>query len=188
MKRSSTKYHASHCHPDTRARPHTFPLATPRPLWPFRSGDAAPPAKKPAAPSVSGLQRELQQERDRHTRLQESVEQLRLELQMMGRLLAAAREQIVAQGGDTWAPPNLALRAEPAAPAAPAATARRGRTKGDAKLMTRLQEELAESRGQCRRLNEQVGALQRKLQLVVSAKTEINSVIAEMDAYLITGK
>ena len=58
-----------------------------------------PPAKR--TPSVITIQRELQLERERHGRTQESVEQLRLEMQMMGRMLAAAREQIGSLGGES---------------------------------------------------------------------------------------
>ena len=43
-------------------------------------------------------------EREKHRRTQESVEQLRMEMQMMGRLLAAGREQLVSLGAESLSP------------------------------------------------------------------------------------
>ena len=43
-------------------------------------------------------------EREKHRRTQESVEQLRMEMQMMARLLAASREQLVSLGAETLSP------------------------------------------------------------------------------------
>ena len=78
---------------------------------------------------LGGLQRELQMEVERRCRLEESVEQLRLELQLMGRLLAAAREQFVAAGAPP-APPGVALWTAPKASALPS---KAGRSKTDRK-------------------------------------------------------
>jgi len=67
------------------------------------SGDwSGPPAKR--TPSVLTLQRDLQLEREKHRRTQESVEQLRMEMQMMARLLAAGREQLVSLGAESLSP------------------------------------------------------------------------------------
>ncbi|KAL1504477.1 hypothetical protein AB1Y20_010882 [Prymnesium parvum] len=141
---------------------------------------AEPPSKAPRhAPSTSSLQRDLQHERERNRRLSESVEQLRLELQMMGRVLASTREQLVAAGAMT-PPPHLGVRV-PATYAGP----RQGRSKADAKLVQRLQEELSESKGQCRRLGEQADGLQAKLAVVVGLKKELLGVLTEMNDYLL---
>ena len=141
----------------------------------------------------------LQQERARQRRARESVEQLRLELQMMARVLAAAREQIVALGGASLAPePTLlaapagavaaadgaaAAAAGAAAGAAAAAPVRQARSKGDARSLHRLQEELTESRGECKRLAEQVSTLQTKMKSMQGAKREILACCAEMSDY-----
>ena len=67
------------------------------------SGDwPGPPAKR--TPTIVTLQRDLQLEREKHRRTQESVEQLRMEMQMMARLLAASREQLVSLGAETLSP------------------------------------------------------------------------------------
>ena len=67
------------------------------------SGDwPGPPAKR--TPTIVTLQRDLQLEREKHRRTQESVEQLRMEMQMMGRLLASTREQLVALGAESLSP------------------------------------------------------------------------------------
>ena len=130
--------------------------------------------------TVSGLQKELQTERERQERLQESVEQLRLELQLMGRLLAAAREQLVASGA-TVAEAGFVLRTPPA----PSTTGPRvGRSKSDAKLLQRLQEELSESKGQCRRLAQQVELQQQRMLLIAATKRELLSTVGESEAYL----
>ena len=130
--------------------------------------------------TVSGLQKELQTERERQERLQESVEQLRLELQMMGRLLAAAREQLVASGA-TVAEAGFVRRTPPA----PSTTGPRvGRSKSDAKLLQRLQEELSESKGQCRRLAQQVELQQQRMLLIAATKRELLSTVGESEAYL----
>ena len=166
----------------------------------LRSGEwGAPPPKRSASAPTAAL---LQQERARQRRAQESVEQLRLELQMMARVLAAAREQIVALGGASLAPePTLlaapagavaaadgaaAAAAGAAAGAAAAAPVRQARSKGDARLLQRLQEELTESRGECKRLAEQVSTLQTKMKSMQGAKREILACCAEMSDYLAT--
>ena len=76
------------------------------------NGGPAAKRQTSSAISMTGLQRELQMEVDRRCRLEESVEQLRLELQLMGRLLAAAREQFVACGAPP-ATPGVALWTAP---------------------------------------------------------------------------
>eukprot|EP00316_Scyphosphaera_apsteinii_P022115 CAMPEP_0119311076 /NCGR_PEP_ID=MMETSP1333-20130426/21551_1 /TAXON_ID=418940 /ORGANISM="Scyphosphaera apsteinii, Strain RCC1455" /LENGTH=155 /DNA_ID=CAMNT_0007315377 /DNA_START=6 /DNA_END=473 /DNA_ORIENTATION=- len=133
-----------------------------------------PPAKR-NAPSISSLQRDLQQERERHRRSQESVEQLRLEMQMMGRVLAAAREQIVKLGGATMSP-DVMLRVPPNAQT----SSRTGRSRSDAKALQRLQNELSENKGECKRLNEQVCSLQNKLQAVLACKQDLLSILSDM--------
>lgn len=130
------------------------------------------------APSVSTLQRDLHQERERNRRLSESVEQLRLELQMMGRVLASTREQLVAAGVMRM-PANVAVRVPPTF-----LGPRHGRTKSDAKLIQRLQDEVNDGKGQCRKLGEQVDQLQVKLALASSLKKEMLSVLSEMNEYL----
>lgn len=142
---------------------------------------AAPPAKR-NVPSVSTLQRDLQQEKELTARLKESVEQLRLELQMMGRLLASTREQIVASGVATIAP-NVAIR-QPPAPAPVGMQRTQGRSKSEAKLMQRLHDEISEGKGNNRRLNDQVDVLQQKLQLVASSKKEMLTALSEMGEYI----
>ena len=69
----------------------------------LRSGDwPGPPAKR--TPTIVTLQRDLQLEREKHRRTQESVEQLRMEMQMMARLLATSREQLVSLGAESLSP------------------------------------------------------------------------------------
>jgi hypothetical protein len=138
----------------------------------------APPPKRPA-PS---LQRELELERERHRRCQDSVAQLRIEVQMMGRLLASTRERLVACGAEAFAP-DLVVRAPPPVGGATSAGARpvATRSKSDAKLLRRLQEELAESRGQCKWLTQQLEQQGRKAQLVVESKKELLSMVGEMN-------
>ena len=133
-----------------------------------------PPAKR-NVPTLSSLQRELQHERERHRRAQESVEQLRLEMQMMGRVFAAAREQIVALGGTSLAP-EVSLYAPPT-------EASRAR-KSDAKALHRVQGELSESRLEVKRLSDQVKLLRQKLQLVQLSKQELSSLVSDMQDYL----
>jgi chromosome segregation ATPase len=130
--------------------------------------------------TVVTLQRELQQERDRHERLQESVEQLRLELQMMGRLLAAAREQLVACGA-TAVEPSLMVRVPPAPTSGGANPAR---SKSDARRMQQMQDQLAESRALCHRLAQQVESQQQKMQAATGSKKELLGLAAEMSEYL----
>ena len=137
--------------------------------------------KRAAGPTVSGLQKELQTERERQERLQESVEQLRLELQMMGRLLASAREQLVASGA-TLAEPGLVLRTPPVPSVA--GGHRPGRSKSDAKLLQRLQDELADSKGQCRRLAQQLEQQQNKMLLIAATKRELLATVGESEAYM----
>ena len=81
----------------------------------------------------------------RRCRLEESVEQLRLELQLMGRLLAAAREQQrrLRRAASAARVASGAPKGDPGRP---------GRSKTDARLVQRLQDELNESKGQTRRL------------------------------------
>ena len=161
------------------------------PFSSLRSGEwGAPPPKRSASAPTAAL---LQQERARQRRAQESVEQLRLELQMMARVLAAAREQIVALGGASLAPEPTLLAAPAGAGAAAdgsgagaGAPGRQARSKGDARLLHRLQEELTESRGECKRLAEQVSTLQTKMKSMQGAKREILACCAEMSDYLAT--
>ena len=140
-----------------------------------------PPAKRSAsaALSMTGLQRELQMEVERRCRLEESVEQLRLELQLMGRLLAAAREQFVACGAPP-APPGVATRTAPKG-----GPGRPGRSKTDARLVQRLQDELNESKGQTRRLGLQVESLKQQLQLTAAVKKELLGIYAEANEYVV---
>ena len=145
------------------------------------NGGPAAKRQTSSAISMTGLQRELQMEVDRRCRLEESVEQLRLELQLMGRLLAAAREQFVACGAPP-ATPGVALWTAPK----PSAWAmRQNRSKTDAKLVQRLQDELAESKGQCRRLAMQVENQQQKMQLAAAVKKELLAVVGEMGEYVL---
>ena len=141
--------------------------------------NGGPPAKRSSsnAVSMSGLQRELQMEIERRCRLEESVEQLRLELQLAGRLLAAAREQFVACGAPQ-APHGVAIRT------APKPGPRAGRTKSDSKLVQRLQDELAESKEQCHRLGMQVEAQQQKQHVTMAVKKELLGVCTEMSDYI----
>ena len=84
-------------------QPATRSLDPRAPRFCLSSGDwSGPPAKR--TPSVVNLQRDLQLEREKHRRTQESVEQLRMEMQMMGRLLAAGREQLVSLGAESLSP------------------------------------------------------------------------------------
>ncbi len=146
-----------------------------------RSGsDALPPPPKRSAPTVGGLQRELQMERERHRRSLESAEQLRLEVQMLGRLLASSREQITALGG-TSLQPDASVRAPVGAPAT--ASGRPCRSRSDGKAIRRLQADLMETRSQCKRLSEEVGDLQQRLDLAMAAKKEIAACVAEMQEY-----
>lgn len=133
-----------------------------------------------SGPSVSGLQRDLQLEQECRSRLEDSVEQLRLELQMMGRLLAAAREQVVASGAAP-AQPGVALRVPPPPPSE---GQRSGRSKSDARLLARLHEELVDSRAQCKRLSAQLEVQQHKLQLALAGKKELAGIVAEVSEYL----
>lgn len=128
---------------------------------------------------MSSLQRDLQQEREQNRRLSESVEQLRLELQMMARILASTREQLVSAGVMSM-PPNVAIRVPPSY-----SGLRQGRSKSDSKLIQRLQDELNESKSQSRRLGEQVDSLQSKMCLVGGLKKEMLGVLAEMNNYLV---
>ena len=54
-------------------------------------------------------------------------------------------------------------------------------------FMHRLQSELSASKGDCKRLREQVSALQHKLQLVQSTKVELLSVVSGMQDFLASG-
>lgn len=144
------------------------------------SGDLTLLPSKRNAPSVATLQRDLQNEKDKTQRLGESVEQLRLELQMMGRLLASTREQLISCGGMTM-PSNVGVRVPPP----PVVGVRPGaRSKSDAKMVQRLQDELSEGRGQNRRLGETVDTLQQKLLLVAASKKEMVGALTEMQEYL----
>ena len=141
------------------------------------------PAKRSAGnpPSVGSLQRELQLEIERRSRCEESVEQLRLELQLMGRLLAATREQLVASGATGAAPTTISLRTPPVGGRGHHRT---GRSKADARLIQRLQEELAESKGQCRRLAQQAESQQHKAQHAGAQKQQLLALVSEMQEYL----
>lgn len=141
------------------------------------------PAKRSAVgPSVTSLQTALQYEADRRGRVEQSVEQLRLELQMMGRLLATAREQLVACGAANIAQSGICVRTPP--PPMPQGQRGAGRSKSDAKLVQRLQSELAESRAQCSRLETQVETQRQKMALASTAKRELLGVVAEMGEFL----
>ena len=146
--------------------------------------NGGPPAKRSTGPTISmtGLQRELQMEMERRCRLEESVEQLRLELQLAGRLLAAAREQFVACGAPQ-APHGAVVRTTPKFAAG--GVSRAGRSKTDAKLVQRLRGELAESKGQCRRLSQQLESQQQKTQLAAAVKKELLTVVGEMHDYVV---
>jgi len=164
-------------------RPHADPFALSR----DRSGEwSGPPPPKRNVPTISSLTRELQLERQRHRRSQESVEQLRLEMQMMGRVFASAREKIVALGGESL---GLEFNTSPAPSAgslAPRVTDGGSTGGSGSKDVERLQEELAESRGQCRRLGEQVHQLQQQVSLVSSTKAELLTNLGEVKEYLNT--
>jgi len=147
----------------------------PQPRKRVHNGEWMGPPPKRNVPTVSSLQRELQHEKERHRRSQESVEQLRLEMQMMGRVFAAAREQIVALGGASLSP-EVALAALPS-------DAIRAR-KSEAKALQRVQTELSESRAEVKRLNDQVKFLRQKLQLVLFSKQELSSLVSDMQEYL----
>ena len=161
-------------------------MSTAAPIGQKRSAPSAPEqaqAKRSAstAPTVGGLQQQLQLEVERRTRLEESVEQLRLELQLMGRLLASAREQLVVAGVPPAEHANVALRTPP--PPMPHGQ-RLGRSKTDAKVVQRLQEELAESKAHCARLSQQVEAQQQRMRLASNAKRELLAVMAEVQEYI----
>ena len=158
------------------------PLTGKRPLPP---DSGAANAKRSAAaaigPTVGGLQQQLQLEVERRARLEESVDQLRLELQLMGRLLASAREQLAAAGAPPVAAGGVALRTPPA----PIPHGQRvGRSKNDAKIVQRMQDELAESKAQSARLAQQVEAQQQRIRLAASAKRELLTVMAEVQDYI----
>ena len=68
----------------------------------------------------------------------------------------------------------------------PPAAGRPIRSRSDAKVVHRLQTELLESRSECKRLSEQVGNLQHKLQLVLTSKHEMTSMITDMQEFLNT--
>jgi hypothetical protein len=148
-----------------------------------RAEQGGPPKRSsngPQPPSIGALQRELQTEIERRSRCEESVEQLRLELQLMGRLLAAAREQLIASGAPgAGQQPGIALRNPPAS-----GGHRTGRSKSDSKLIQRLQEELAESKGQCRRLALQAEAQQHKALQATATKQQLLALVSEMQDYL----
>jgi hypothetical protein len=147
-----------------------------------RAEQGGPPKRSsngPQPPSIGALQRELQTEIERRSRCEESVEQLRLELQLMGRLLAAAREQLIASGVPGAQQPGIALRNPPAS-----GGHRTGRSKSDSKLIQRLQEEVAESKGQCRRLALQAEAQQHKAHQATATKQQLLALVSEMQDYL----
>ena len=108
------------------------------------------------------------------------LEQLRLELQMSTRVLASTREQLVKCGGLVM-PENASVRVPPTQ----YTSVRPGRSKSDAKLMQRMQDEVAEGRGLCRHLGEQVDDLETRLGVVVTAKKEMLGVLDEMQDYLV---
>ena len=66
-------------------------------------------------------------------------------------------------------PSNVSVRVPPTVVAGGVRT---GRSKSDAKLVQRLQDEIAEGRVQQRRLGDHVDALQQKLTLVAAGKKE----------------
>jgi hypothetical protein len=140
-----------------------------------------------STPTVPMLQRELEVERSRHERLQESVEQLRLELQMMGRLLAAAREQLVSCGA-TAVDPAMMTRTPPASAPSGTGVLRAGRSKADAKRMLQMQDELTESRALCKRLAMQLEQQQQGMQLAATSKKELIGLVAEMSEYLASNR
>jgi hypothetical protein len=148
----------------------------------LRSGDfSAPPAKR--TPSVISLQRELQLEREKHRRTQESVEQLRMEMQMMGRLLASTREQLVALGAESLSP-DISVLMPQEAPSA----ARPARPVNESRHVQRLQEDLAESKTHCKRLHEQAASLQHKNKSLLASKKELANIIQDMQDYLLKSR
>ena len=158
------------------------------------NGDwAGPPAKR--TPSVTGVQRELQLEKEKHSRTQESVVQLRMEMQMMGRMLAAAREQMCALGGESLSPdvavqlPPEGLIPELTFARAPAGEGEETADEDAAKSMStsetkRLQQDLAEAKMQCKRLHEQAAALQHKNRSLTASKKELAAIVQDMQDYL----
>jgi hypothetical protein len=144
------------------------------------SGESTALTAKRAAsgPTLNGLQRELQLERERHRRSLESVEQLRLEMQMMARSFAAAREQIVILGGSSLSSEEHAMLQT---------TPGRGYARSDIKAMQRLQAELSDSRGRERRLQEQVAALKAKVGLIATVRKELLTVAHELQEHLNQG-
>tara|TARA_B110001452_G_scaffold266035_2_gene271935 strand:- start:1156 stop:1674 length:519 start_codon:yes stop_codon:yes gene_type:complete len=158
------------------------------------NGDFAGPAAK-RTPSVTSAQRELQIEKEKHARTQESVVQLRMEMQMMGRLLAAAREQISTLGGEALAPdvsvqlPPEGLIPELTFARAPAAEGEETADEGAAQSIStgeskRLQQDLTEAKMQCKRLHEQAAALQHKNRSLSASKKELAAIVQDMQDYL----
>ena len=62
---------------------------------------------------------------------------------------------------------------------------RPGRSKTDARLVQRLQDELNESKGQTRRLGLQVESLKQQLQLTAAVKKELLGIYAEANEYVV---
>ena len=111
----------------------------------------------------------------------------------VGRATAIGAPDDGARGGASLAPEPTLLAAPAGAGGAAdgsgagaGAPGRQARSKGDARLLQRLQEELTESRGECKRLAEQVNQLQTKLKSMQGAKRDILACCAEMSDYLAT--
>ena len=81
---------------------------------------------------------------------------------------------------------DTVVRVPPPQPVAggPGGSRAGGRSKADAKLLQRLQEELAESRGQCARLTERLERQERRMSVASASQKELMSVVTEMNVYL----
>ena len=121
--------------------------------------------------------------------------QLRMEMQMMGRMLAAAREQMCALGGESLSPdvavqlPPEGLIPELTFARAPAGEGEETADEDAAKSMStsetkRLQQDLAEAKMQCKRLHEQAAALQHKNRSLTASKKELAAIVQDMQDYL----
>ena len=135
----------------------------------LRSGDWSGPAAK-RTPSVVTLQRDLQLEREKHRRTQESVEQLRMEMQMMGRLMAAGREQLVALGAESLSHDVSVLMPQEAC------AVRSSRPPSESRHVQRLQDDLVDCKAQCKRLHEQAAHLQHKNKSLLASKKELGTI------------
>lgn len=148
-------------------------------------GSGAPPPKR-SGPTVSSLQRELAAEREKLRRSAESIQQLRLELMMMGRLLAATREQIVATGADSIAPQPAAPQPQPqplvAAPSSDETALARQRA--DARALARMRLEVDEANAACATMGNQLKTLKHKGNILVKVKKELLALSQESEDHL----